>query len=146
MTVLDAQAIVAFLADEPAAPEVHELLRGSAPGPSISATNWAEAFDVLARAMRQGMAPVAQRFDWLLAGGLRVIAVDEAMGRASGRLCAEHYHRRDRKLSLADCAALATAQALGQPLATSDPAIAVTAAAIGVALVPLPDSKGRRPA
>lgn len=146
MTVLDAQAIVAFLAGEPAAIEVRDLLRGSEPRPSISAMNWAEALDVAARAQGWGVAPTTARMDWLLAGGLRVIPVDERIGRASGLVRAEHYHRRDRKLSLADCTALATAQALGQPLATSDPAIAATAATIGVTVVPLPDSTGRRPA
>ncbi len=83
--------------------------------------------------------------DWLLAGGLRVVPVDETIGRAGGRLRAEHYHRRDRKLSVADCIALATAEALHEPLATSDPAIAATAEAIGVAVIPLPDSSGARP-
>lgn len=143
MTVLDAQAIVALLIAEPAAPEVRDLLRES---PSISAMNWSEVVDNLVRTKGRTYDEVAQRLDLLLVGGLRVIALDEPIGRASGRLRAAHYHRRERPISHADCVALATAQALAEPLATSDPALAAVSVAAGVTVVPLPDSTGRRPA
>lgn len=143
MTVLDAQAIVAFLVAEPAAPEVRGLLHGTA---AISAMNWGEVVDNLLRVQGRTYDEVALRLDLLIAGGLKVVVVDEGIGRAAGRLRAQHYHRRERPISHADCVALATAQALAEPLATSDPALATTAAVVGVTVVPLPDSRGRRPA
>lgn len=142
MTVLDAQAIVAFLLAEPAAPEVRDLLRQA---PSISASSWGEVVDNLLRVKGRTVDDVTQRLDLLIAGGLHVTPVDEAFGRAAGLMRARHYHRRRRPISHADCVALATAQALGQPLATSDPAIAAVAASLGVGLIPLPDSAGVRP-
>ena len=50
-----------------------------------------------------------------------------------------------RPPSMADCVALATSAALGEPLATSDPSLATAANLEGVAIVPLPDTTGRRP-
>lgn len=142
MTVLDAQAVVAFLTAEPAAPEVRDLLRDA---PVVSAMNWSEAVDTLVRTKHRTPDDVMQQLDLLLAGGLKIIDVDESIGRTSGSLRAQHYHRRQQPISHADCVALATAQALGAPLATSDPALAATAVAIGVPVVPLPDSQGQRP-
>jgi PIN domain nuclease of toxin-antitoxin system len=142
MSVLDAQAIVAFLIDEPAAQEVRDLLHATA---SISAVNWVEVIDRLVRTGGRNVDHVMQRLDLLIAGGLKVVAVDEVIGRVAGRLRAQHYHRRERPISHADCVALATAEALREPLATSDPALVTTAAAIGVTVIPLPDSHGRRP-
>jgi predicted nucleic acid-binding protein len=145
VTVLDSQAIVAFLVGEPAAEPAAALLREREPGPCVSAANWSEVLDVLVRVKGRGLDEVTERLDWLLAGGLRVVAVDEAIGRESGRLRAEHYHRDQRPLSLADCIALATARRLGEPLATSDPALAAAAIAVRVSLISLPDSSGQRP-
>jgi predicted nucleic acid-binding protein len=51
-----------------------------------------------------------------------------------------------RPLSLADCVALATALALGQRLATSDPALIATARDETCDVVALLDARGRRPA
>jgi PIN domain nuclease of toxin-antitoxin system len=142
MTVLDAQAIVAFLIDEPAALQVRDLLRATA---SISAVNWVEVIDRLVRTGGRSVDEVTQRLDLLLAGGLKVVAVDEPIGRVAGRLRARHYHRRQRPISHADCVALATAKALDEPLATSDPALAAVAVVVGVPVIPLPDSAGVRP-
>jgi hypothetical protein len=48
-------------------------------------------------------------------------------------------------LSMADCAALAVAAALDEPLMTSDPPLAAAARSEGVLVIPLPDSEGRFP-
>jgi predicted nucleic acid-binding protein len=45
---------------------------------------------------------------------------------------------------MADCVALATAIALDQRLATSDPALLAAAAEEGCRVIALPDSQGRR--
>lgn len=145
MTVLDAQAVIALLLGEPAATEVAALLRDPQQPASVSALNVGEVMDVLIRITGRTADEVAEKLDWLIAGGLRVVAVDEDLARVAGRLHAEHYHRRDRPLSLADCVALATAVRLGEPLATSDPPLAATASATGCRVLPLPDSLGQRP-
>jgi hypothetical protein len=49
-------------------------------------------------------------------------------------------------ISLAHCVALATARALEEPLATSDPVLIETARSEGADVVGLPDSAGRLPA
>ena len=145
MTVLDAQAVVALLRGEPAADEVADLLRRPGQPVSISALNVAEVVDVLVRVLGRTYEEVSEKLDWLSAGGLVVIPVDEGIGRTAGRIHAERYHRRDRPLSMADCIALATALVGREPFATSDPPLAATAAVEGCEVVPLPDSQGRRP-
>lgn len=142
MSVLDAQAVIAALVGEPAAGEVEELLRGSGGAPRISAANVAEIVDVLVRFRSQGIERVEERLDWLIAGGLEVTAVDDGIARRAGAVRGRHYHARQRPISLADCLALATALALGDVLATSDPHLLDTATAEGCRVRPLPDSRG----
>jgi uncharacterized protein with PIN domain len=145
VTVLDAQAIVALLRGEPAADDVAALLRDPGHHVSISAVNVAEVVDVLVRVMGRSSEEVSEKLDWLSAGGLVVVPVDEGIGRTAGRIHATRYHRRDRPLSMADCIALATALVRREPIATSDLPLVATAAAEGCDVVPLPDSQGRRP-
>ena len=145
MTILDAQAVVALLVGEPAAEEVGALLRDPGDPSCISAVNVAEVIDVLVRIMGRDLREVDEKLDWLEAGGMQVMAVDEVVGRTAGRLHAENYRRRDRPLSMADCIALGTAIVLAQPLATSDPPLAATAREQGCAVVALPDARGERP-
>ena len=101
--------------------------------------------DVLVR--HQGWPPdeVEEKLRWLTLGGLQVVAVDELVGLSAGRLHAHHYHRTRRPLSLADCVALATALALGQRLATSDPALIAAGGDEGCQMIALPDARGQRP-
>jgi predicted nucleic acid-binding protein len=76
---------------------------------------------------------------------MRVVAVDEAIGKLAGELRARHYHRRTAPISLADCIALAASSVLGGTLATSDPALAAVARRVGVKVLGLPNSAGSRP-
>ncbi len=145
MTVLDAQAVVALLRGEPAAPDVAALLRDPSDRVSISAANIAEVIDVLVRLMGRNLEEVVERLDWLGAGGLTVVAVDEGIGRDAGRLHARRYDRKTSPLSLADCLALATARALQTALATSDGPLAAAARHENCDVIALPDSRGRRP-
>lgn len=142
MSVLDAQAVVAALVGEPAAGEVEDLLRGSAGPPRVSAANVAEIVDVLVRFRSQQAELVEERLDWLVAGGLEVIAVEDGLARRAGAVRSRYYHARQRPISLADCLALATALALDDVLATSDPHLLDTATAEGCRIQPLPDSHG----
>jgi predicted nucleic acid-binding protein len=85
---------------------------------------------------------VEERLFWLRLGGMDVVPVDEAIGLCAGRLHAQHYHREQRPLSMADCVALATSLAQGDRLATSDPALIAAASDEGCETVALPDSAG----
>ncbi|MGC8635331.1 MAG: PIN domain-containing protein [Candidatus Limnocylindrales bacterium] len=145
MTVLDAQALVAFLTGEPAAGEVAALLRDPGDPAVISAVNAAETLDVLVRIKGRTPEEVAERLDWLTAAGLVVVPVDDAIARHGGRLRAKHYDRAQRPVSMADCMALATALARGDRLATSDAPLATMARAEGCTVAPLADSRGARP-
>jgi uncharacterized protein with PIN domain len=145
LTVLDSQAIVAALIGEPAAREVEALLRNAADAPRVSAVNLAEILDVLIRHQGWPAADVEEKLRWLTLGGLEVVVLDERIALSAGRIHARHYHRTRRPLSLADCTALASALALGQRLATSDPALMAAAADEGCETIALLDSRGRRP-
>ena len=143
MTVLDAQALIAFLVEEPAAGHVDVLLRDATSPPRVGAANLAEVVDVLERTRGRTRDEISRQIDLLVAAGLEIVKVDEGIARVAGRIRAERYHRVDRRLSLADCLALATAAWLDDRLATSDPALARTAREEGRTIVALPDSSGQ---
>ena len=145
MTVLDAQALIAFLTDEPARPDVETLLRDPAEPTRIGAVNLAECVDVLLRVKLVPAAVARDALDTVLEG-LTVVPVGGDVGRRAGELRAKQYDRAERPLSLADCCALALALALGDRLATSDPPLADAARREGCTVVALPDQAGRRPA
>jgi predicted nucleic acid-binding protein len=144
LTVLDASALVAVLAGEPAAEAVERILRGHN-APAIAAVNLAEAIDILVRVIGREPDAVRDRIDWLIAGGLVVEPVWLPVARLAAALRAQHYHRTDMPLSLADCVCLATAMHRGANLATTDPALARIARATDIEVIALPDSQGRRP-
>jgi PIN domain nuclease of toxin-antitoxin system len=135
---------VAALAGEPAGQEVETILRRR-PAPSISAVNLAEVNDTLVRVNGHEPDTVRDRLDWLIVGGLQVESAWVQAGRLAASLRAEHYHRTDMPLSLADCFCLATAMTLETDLATTDPHLAQIGRDLGVEIIPLPDSTGRRP-
>lgn len=145
LTVLDAYAVVATLADEPASLDVERVLRSKTDRSCISAANLAEVIDRLVRIHGFELEDVWQRLDLLRAARVHIVEVDELIGRRAGELRASHYHRERGAVSLADCLALASAEAVGEPLATPDPALAAMAWAERVVVVALPDSGGRRP-
>ena len=98
--------MVALLIGEPAAAPVAAMIRDPRERSVISALNVAEVIDVLVRMRGRTVAEVAEKLDWLAAGGLEVVAVEESIGRAAGRIRADHYDRRRRPISPADCVAL----------------------------------------
>lgn len=143
-TVLDASALITALADEPGRPQVEAILRRRPP-PSISAVNLAEAIEKLVRAGGLDEEAVRDRIDWLIAGGLEVEPVWLFVARSAASIRARHYHRAAAPISHADAVCLATALALQTDLATTDPHLARLARAVGVEVIALPDSTGRRP-
>ncbi len=133
--LLDAFALIALLADEPAAGEVEALLRrGEA---AITAVNLAEALDVLQRV--QGIS--RDRLDEvalpLVGERMAFIAIDERIARDAADIRARCYHRTRAPLSLADCILLA-ATGESDTLATADGPLLRVAAAENVKIKQLP--------
>jgi len=139
--VLDAYAVIAALVGEPARRDVEPHL-GTA---SICAANLSEVADVCVRVHDNEDAVVRERIDWLIAGGLKVIPLDLTLAIAAGALRARRYRKQGCEISMGDCMAAALAAACRQPLATSDPHLAQAAWSEGIRVLPLPDSRGRRP-
>ena len=102
--------------------------------------------DVISRVYGRSHAETTDALVLLQSGGLQIADVDADIGTSAGKLHARYYDRKTSPLSMADCVALATAAALGEPLATSDPPLAAAAHAEGVTLIGLPDATGRHPA
>jgi PIN domain nuclease of toxin-antitoxin system len=140
--LLDAYALVAFLANEPAADEVEKLLRtGDA---SVTVVNLAEAVDVLQRV--HGITPdeVRQAVETLLGDTLAVVAQSTGDAWRAAELRTRYYDRTRRPLSLADCFLIAAVAADDQ-IASSDAPLAETAREEGLTVRALPDSTGARP-
>ena len=144
MTVLDAYALIAFLAGEPAAGEVETELRKTDDA-RISAVNLFEVLDHLMRIDGRSETEVSRSLELMVTDGLEVVPVDEQVAELGAQLRARHYHHQHAALSLADCVAAATCLDLGDALATADPSLAALARKEGVNVLALPDSKGRRP-
>jgi len=139
VTLLDAYALVAWLAGEPCAPEVRPFIQA---GSSIASVNLAEVVDRMARIYD---ADVGADLDLLTSTGLDVVPLDTGLAVRAGELRGRRYDRRTADVSMADCIAAVTALDLGVPLATSDPALAAVVVAEGGTVVALPDSRGVRP-
>ncbi|MGH9054652.1 MAG: PIN domain-containing protein [Acidimicrobiales bacterium] len=140
MTVLDAFAVLALLKGEPAAPEVQNLIEA---GDAVfSPPGIAEVVDHLVRIMKTTEEDAV--LDLAQLGVPTTGPLDDDQTRRAGLLRARHYHRKDRAVSLADCVAAETARSLNSALATSDPHLLDLCREEGIAIIPLPDSKGDR--
>ena len=142
MIVLDAYALIALLADEPAADEVGRLIAGTRT--TVAAPNLAEAADRLGRIhgiaverTRSVVESLQQSTD------LHLRAVDAKDAWRAAELRVAHYHRTRRPLSLGDCLLLAITTEQDQ-LATSDPHVLAIAEAERIGWIDLPDSQGHR--
>jgi PIN domain nuclease of toxin-antitoxin system len=142
VTLLDAYALVALLADEPAAGEVEELLYTG--GAGVAVVNLAEAIDVSARVHGIPAAELRASLEPLLGTAVAVVVQDESAAWRAAGLRRRYYDRRSCPLSLADCLLLASAGA-DDAVATADPAVCSVARCEGFSVVPLPDSTGARP-
>lgn len=144
MIVLDAYALVAMLAHEPAAAEVETLLRDEEC--AISSLNLAEAADVLHRTRGIETTQTKRVVASLTPGVMAVVDVDEGCAWRAATLRTIHYRRRSSELSLADCVLLATAYPGRDSVATSDAPVLRAALREGLGAIPLRDTRGRRPA
>jgi PIN domain nuclease of toxin-antitoxin system len=143
LRLLDAYALVALAADEPAAPEVEELLRGGDCGVVIA--NLAEAIDRCSRVHGLPAEAVRAALEPLLSDVLAPLASGVAEAWRAAELRGAYYHRKTCALSLADCFLLAHAGLSHHAIATADPALAGAGRKEGIDVAPLPDSSGKRP-
>lgn len=143
MTFLDAFALIAFVAGEPAAERVRHLLRGG--DCWLTSVQLAETLDVLVRVLGHDPAEVVRVLDPLLATEVSLLEVGEPEARTAAALRRRHYRKGTSELSLADCLLLAAAVPRSAAIVTSDLPLATAARAEGVGVDPLPDSRGRLP-
>lgn len=142
MILLDAYALSALLANEPAAEEVGTLIADG--GTAVPAPNLAETADRLARVhgiavdrTRSAVEALEQSTD------LHVRAVERSQAWRAAELRAKHYHRTNRPLSLGDCLLLAMSGEEDR-VVTADPHVLATAAEEQIGWIALADSRGRR--
>jgi predicted nucleic acid-binding protein len=142
LILLDANALISLLLDEPAADEVAELLRSRScaiPAPCV-----AEVLDRVMRRHAISRREFLERVDPLVDEVLLGLTIDIRVAQRAGEIRAAHYARDGAALSLADCLLLASAGREDE-IATADAAVAKTAGKLGIEVVPLPDSRGRLP-
>jgi uncharacterized protein with PIN domain len=140
--VLDAYALTALLAGEPAAEEVGQLIAGRAA--TVPAPNLAEAADRLGRVHGIAIERTRSAIESLeLASDLQVRAAERLHAWRAAKLRVEHYHRTRCPLSLGDCLLLAMTGEQ-ERLATSDPHVLAIADKEQIARIALEDSQGRR--
>ena len=137
--VIDSQPLIALLLEEPAAAAVEALLRTG--GTRISTVSIAEVLDVLTR--REGLPwdDVELVLAGLLSEALEPVAPDGAAAHRAADVRRRHFDRRARRISLADCFVIATAQPGGR-VATGDRVLLEVARAEGLDVVDLGAAKG----
>lgn len=144
MILLDAYALVALVAEEPAANEVESILRrGDA---RVVIVNLAETIVTSQRTYGFSPDEIRNVLEPLLLGGAMAPLVSgEQHAWLAAELRAKHYDRKTSALSLADCFLLAHALDEGADVATSDPPLAAVGRAEGIRIAALPDSAGATP-
>lgn len=142
MILLDASALIALIAGEPAAPEVQRLLESGEC--AVTPANLGEVLDRLIRVVGIDSARAREVMNSLVGELMKPLPIDERVGLRAGELRARHYRPRTAELSLADCMLLASPGPRDK-IATSDAPLLRAARAEGIEVIPLPDSSGNRP-
>jgi PIN domain nuclease of toxin-antitoxin system len=134
VTLLDAYALIAFLAGGPAAPQVRSILRdGDA---AVTSTNLAETLDVSQRVY--GLVRRAMEFiELLLDGPLTPLPLTPDTAVRAAAIRAEHHHRTRRPVSLADAVLIGSATEQDR-IATADLDVIAAARDERVATIELP--------
>ena len=142
MILLDAYALTALLADEPAATEVGLLIASGST--AVAVPNLVEAADRLGRLYGIGVQRTRAAVESLeQSADLHVRAAERPHAWRAAELKVKHYHRTRRPLSLGDCLLLAMTSEHDQ-LATADPDVLATAYEEQIRWIALPDSRGQR--
>jgi PIN domain nuclease of toxin-antitoxin system len=128
--LLDAQALIAFVAAEPGGPKVKEILRTQES--ATTAINLGEAVQALLRrgGDENGLRDIFEPL------GLGIVPVDSALAWRAALLRARYCHRRSSRVSLADCCLVAAASS-EDSVVTSDRALVAMARAEQVEVVEL---------
>ncbi len=132
--ILDAYALIALLAEEPAAEQVETLIRRGET--AITPVNLAEALDVLQRVAKIPRERLEALTAPLIGEAIALAAVDERVARDAADIRARRYHRTRAPLSLADCILLA-ATGPDDTLATADRPLIRAAEAENIAVTAL---------
>jgi predicted nucleic acid-binding protein len=135
VTLLDAYALIAYVAGGPAQEHVRTILREGKT--AVATANLVEIFDVAERVHGLPVARASDVIEGLFATTLSVADLDEHLARRAGELRVEYYHRSRSPLSLADVILLASAQP-GDRIATADPDVLSTAKELRIETVELP--------
>jgi predicted nucleic acid-binding protein len=142
LTYLDAYALVALIADEPAAAEVESLIREH--DCRVSTINLAETIDVSQRVHSLSLMELRGILGPFFPDVVLLASPQEEHAWAAADIRARYYSRKS-PLSLADCFLIAHASLDEDGLATSDAPLAEAARADGVPVTAFPDRTGRRP-
>lgn len=134
MILLDAYALVAFLAGNATGEHVRALLRE---GAGVTTANLAEAYEVSERRFGVAIARSDEFLEPLFDQALRTIPIDRVMARRAAEMRSKHYHRAKRPISLADAILIASAAA-DDAIATADPDVLAIAALEGITTIELP--------
>lgn len=142
MRLFDAAPVIALVAAEPGESAVAALLaEGDA---AIPAPNLAEVIDSLSRHQRLSESALRAVLNPLFEASLTVRDTGAEQAWRAGLLRARHYHRSRRALSVLDCTLLACA-GRDDTIVTSDRALVAAARDEGIAVEPIPDSRGELP-
>ena len=142
MRLFDAAPVIALVAAEPGESAVAALLaEGDA---AIPAPNLAEVIDSLSRHQRLSESALRAVLNPLFEASLTVRDTGAGQAWRAGLLRARHYHRSRRALSVLDCTLLACA-GRDDTIVTSDRALVAAARDEGIAVEPIPDSRGELP-
>jgi predicted nucleic acid-binding protein len=79
----------------------------------------------------------------MTAGLIPALDLDTMSAVQAAQLRSDHYHRKTRVVSLADCVAAQAARSTNSPLATSDPHLLDLCHEEGIGVIALPDSRGQ---
>ena len=137
--ILDADAVLALLKGEPAAPLVQQFLETEEA--ALTVLGVAEVVDHLVRL--GGASEEDAALDLAQLGLADPARLDAGVALRAGLLRARHYRRNDRAVSLADCVAAESARSGDVPLASADPHLLDLCRDEGINLFVLPDSQGR---
>jgi predicted nucleic acid-binding protein len=134
--LLDAYALIAFLAGGPAAGQVRMMLREGQT--AVASANLAETLDACQRLRRLPVSRAMEVLEPLFEASLTVLPLDVDTARRAAEIRARHYDRVSRPLSLADAVLIASADR-GDRIATADPDALAVAEAEGIDSVALPE-------
>jgi len=138
--ILDSYAVLALLKGEPAAEEVQRLVEDDEDA-LLTPLGVAEVLDHLVRLATADEEEAV--LDLAQLGLATPTPVESELAVRAGLLRAQHYHRKSRAVSLADCVAAETARPLGCRLASADPHLLDLCHAERIDVIPLPDSTSR---